>query len=91
MAGEPGVIRDSPAALTTSTYKEVNMAARYSTTLLFILLTGCASGYNPHGIPTVQDQIRNSVPNCPTGKPALCDIEGGGIVGKTYGNCRCAH
>jgi hypothetical protein len=56
------------------------------------LLIGCATGYNPKNAHiNAQDQIRKSTPylSCPAGTVAFCDIEGGGIVGKTYGNCRC--
>jgi hypothetical protein len=60
--------------------------------LVTALLTGCATGYNPQNARiSAQDQMRNSSPylNCPAGTVVFCDIEGGGIVGKTYGNCRC--
>lgn len=57
------------------------------------LLSGCASGYNPQNAYSVQDIARNNRPdslNCPVGSTVYCDIEGGGIVGKTYSNCRCS-
>lgn len=60
--------------------------------LVTALLTGCATGYNPQNARmSAQDQMRNSNPylNCPAGMAVFCDIEGGGIVGKTYANCRC--
>lgn len=56
-----------------------------------LLLAGCAAQYNPDRAFSVQDQLRNSNArlNCPAGSIASCDVEGGGIVGRTYGNCRC--
>lgn len=27
--------------------------------------------------------------NCPAGSVVACDVEGGGLVGKRYYNCRC--
>jgi hypothetical protein len=60
--------------------------------LITALVTGCAASYNPQNASiSAQDQIRNSNPylNCPSGTVVFCDIEGGGIVGKSYGNCRC--
>lgn len=63
------------------------------TMIAFLLLAGCATGYNPDSATaSVQDQMRNANPtlNCPNGTTRACDIEGGGIVGKTYSNCRCA-
>lgn len=61
---------------------------------VLIALAGCASSasYNPTNAKSVQDQIRNAniYQKCPAGSALLCEVEGGGLVGKTYSNCRCA-
>lgn len=57
------------------------------------LLTGCATGYDPRNARmSARDQIQNANPslNCPAGTVVFCDVEGGRIVGRTYGNCRCS-
>jgi hypothetical protein len=40
--------------------------------------------------PSVQDQVGNANPhlNCPAAI-VVCTVEGGGLVGRTYSNCRC--
>lgn len=65
---------------------------RIMITGFLILLAGCATGYNPDNAAiSVQDQMRNSNPklHCPTSSVVACDVEGGGLVGRTYSNCRC--
>lgn len=72
------------------------MTHKKSLTLFLVAsLVGCGTpGYQPQNASqSVQDQMRNANPaslNCPVGSVATCDVEGGGLVGKTYANCRCA-
>jgi hypothetical protein len=67
------------------------MAKMNIVVIVTLLFAGCAARYDPSHTYSVQDQMRNSNPylNCPAGSVVACEIEGGGIVGKTYGNCRC--
>lgn len=62
--------------------------------LLFIvaLLTGCANNYNPNNAQPTSRDIASMTPSnlvCPVGSVMFCNVEGGGLVGKTYNNCRC--
>lgn len=56
-----------------------------------ILLAGCATPQYEPDHAYASPRNADPYPNCPAGSVVACDVEGGGLVGKRFYNCRCTH